>query len=632
MRIARGRPNGRFKKAAELLKIKPGHPRYKRSRRNTPATATGWPRLRPLAASHTGVVAGRLDPLERLGLRPGRMAVMTAVIVIYLNKTALVIDVRDTGIKVEVLAQGSAVTITGPNNERIEVTPGEQHLKIEYAGLETVTTSFELKKGQRRRIKVSLVDRKLVAELENLPLTLTPPPEGIKQKVASPLAAELQKPALKLTPKTEAAKHEVAVATAPSVPNPANENVAKPAGSLLVVPFSEAAAKTAQQALAQHLQTSVEVTDPLGIKLVLIPPGEFLMGAAAGEKATDEEKPQHKVRITRGFRLSALNHPRTIREVSPGIRLQNAGRATADRRPPHRRSWRTALRLDLQLAEPRIQTGRHRHPVVVVSWHDADAFCEWLTAKTGETYRLPTEAEWEYACRAGTTTRWYCGDDPEGLVKVANVRDASWGRKFGPAQITGDDGFVFTAPVGSYRPNAFGLYDMHGNVFEFVHDWGGAGHYKHSPVDDPPGPDHGTVRISRSGAIDTIRSTPSAAREHRRSVRSLFQPRLPGRPRFERQEDKERKSSREFGEWPVGGALRRSHCQISTKRCAKRWASRCKSKNSIGMKFLLIPPGEFQMGSAESHSETYSSPVHKVRITNPFYLGIYEVTRPSTSG
>ena len=64
--------------------------------------------------------------------------------------------------------------------------------------------------------------------------------------------------------------------------------------------------------------------------------------------------------------------------------------------------------------------------MVVVSWHDADAFCEWLTAKTGETYRLPTEAEWEYACRAGTTTRWYCGDDPEGLVKVANVRDASW--------------------------------------------------------------------------------------------------------------------------------------------------------------------------------------------------------------
>ena len=88
---------------------------------------------------------------------------------------------RDTGIKVEVLAQGSAVTITGPNNERIEVTPGEQHLKIEYAGVETVTTSFELKKGQRRLgIKARSLTESLGAELENLPLTLTPPPERHK--------------------------------------------------------------------------------------------------------------------------------------------------------------------------------------------------------------------------------------------------------------------------------------------------------------------------------------------------------------------------------------------------------------------------------------------------------------------
>ena len=462
-----------LKKAAELLKIKPGHPRAQAIQEKYSGYGNGMAaRLGPLRQVTQAWSQGGWIPWSVLAFGLGACAVMTAVIVIYLNKTALVIDVRDTGIKVEVLAQGSAVTITGPNNERIEVTPGEQHLKIEYAGLETVTTSFELKKGQRRRIKVSLVDRKLVAELENLPLTLTPPPEGIKQKVASPLAAELQKPALKLTPKTEAAKHEVAVATAPSVPNPANENVAKPAGSLLVVPFSEAAAKTAQQALAQHLQTSVEVTDPLGIKLVLIPPGEFLMGAAAGEKATDEEKPQHKVRITRGFRLSACEITRgqfakflresgykTQAEQQPtgGHRIDDRGEPLYDSTC----NWRNpGFKQD------------DRHPVVVVSWHDADAFCEWLTAKTGETYRLPTEAEWEYACRAGTTTRWYCGDDPEGLVKVANVRDASWGRKFGPAQITGDDGFVFTAPVGSYRPNAFGLYDMHGNVFEFVHDWG----------------------------------------------------------------------------------------------------------------------------------------------------------------
>ena len=143
VRIAPGTAHTALKKAAELLKIKHGHPRAQSDPRNTPATATGWPRtfgpLRQVtqAWSQGGSIAWSSWPSAC-----GICTVMTAVIVIYLNEAALVIDVRDTGIKVEVLAQGSAVTITGPNNERIEVTPGEQHLKIEYAGLETVTTSL----------------------------------------------------------------------------------------------------------------------------------------------------------------------------------------------------------------------------------------------------------------------------------------------------------------------------------------------------------------------------------------------------------------------------------------------------------------------------------------------------------
>ena len=93
------------------------------------------------------------------------------------------------------------------------------------------------------------------------------------------------------------------------------------------------------------------------------------------------------------------------------------------------------------------------HPVVNVSWNDAVAFCKWLSRKEGKTYRLPTEAEWEYACRAGTTTRYYSGDDPETLAKVGNVADATSKAKFPDWKYTikASDGYVFTSPVGSVQ-------------------------------------------------------------------------------------------------------------------------------------------------------------------------------------
>jgi formylglycine-generating enzyme required for sulfatase activity len=143
------------------------------------------------------------------------------------------------------------------------------------------------------------------------------------------------------------------------------------------------------------------------------------------------------------------------------------------------------------------------HPVVNVSWNDAVAFCGWISRKEGKSYRLPTEAEWEYACRARTTTRYWCGNDPEKLAEVANTADAGVKARFpggsGPA-IRAKDGYVFTSPVGSFHANPFGLCDMHGNAWQWCADRCGGRYYEQSPVDDPTGPAAGAMRILRGGA------------------------------------------------------------------------------------------------------------------------------------
>jgi formylglycine-generating enzyme required for sulfatase activity len=112
-----------------------------------------------------------------------------------------------------------------------------------------------------------------------------------------------------------------------------------------------------------------------------------------------------------------------------------------------------------------------RSPVVNVSWNDAVKFCQWLSEQEGATCRLPNEAEWEYACRAGTTTRFFNGDDPESLPQVGNVADGTYRAKFNSKYaIRARDGWLFTAPVGQYKANDFGIYDMIGNVGEWCSD------------------------------------------------------------------------------------------------------------------------------------------------------------------
>jgi len=277
------------------------------------------------------------------------------------------------------------------------------------------------------------------------------------------------------------------------------------------------------------LQKRIE--NSLGMKFVLIPAGEFMMGSEESADslalsfpqydrkrfmALGDEAPVHKVRITKTFYLGqhevTVSQFRRFLEASgytpeseadgtggygynPFYAPAKSARGDAFEGRDPKYSWRN----------PGFQQGDD-HPVVNITWNDAVAMCKWLSETEGKTYRLPSEAEWEYAARAGTATRYHTGNDPQSLLKAANVFDAeateNWEKWAGYA-LAGSDGFAFTSPVGSYSPNAFGLYDMHGNVWEWTADWHDDHYYAHSPLDDPKGPVTGTVRVRRGGSWHT---------------------------------------------------------------------------------------------------------------------------------
>jgi formylglycine-generating enzyme required for sulfatase activity len=279
----------------------------------------------------------------------------------------------------------------------------------------------------------------------------------------------------------------------------AKEKAGTTAPPLAVAPFDAAAAKAHQEAWAKHLGVPVEVTNSIGMKLVLIPPGEFMMGSPASERWRSDKDTQYRVRISKPYYLAIYEvtvgqfrsfvETRSYRTTAESDGMGGFGMGTDgkwSRKPEY--TWRSAG--FSQAAD---------HPVMNVSWNDAMAFIEWLSEKEGLLYRLPTEAEWEYACRAGTTTAFHHGDDPEGLAAVGNVADATAKANFPDwlEAIAAADGHVFTAPVGSFRANGFGLHDMHGNVVEWCADW--YGEYPTTQVDDPTGPAIGSLRLCRGG-------------------------------------------------------------------------------------------------------------------------------------
>ncbi len=219
-------------------------------------------------------------------------------------------------------------------------------------------------------------------------------------------------------------------------------------------------------------------TNSIGMKLVLIPAGEFMMGSSDVPRGP-LERPPHKVRITKPFYLGQY-------EVTVGQFRQFV---TESGYTGARDVWKTAF-----------PSQTDDQPVVEVNWDDANAFCDWLSKKEGKEYRLPTEAEWEYACRAGTQTKWTFGDNQ------SELGDYAWFNRNSLSQ---------THPVGQKKPNAWGLYDMHGNVWEWCADWLGAYYYASSPVDDPNGPSSGTNRVLRGGSWVSAATNSRSANRYR---------------------------------------------------------------------------------------------------------------------
>ena len=167
-----------------------------------------------------------------------------------------------------------------------------------------------------------------------------------------------------------------------------------------------------------------------GPEMVVLPTGRFRMGDLDGS-CHSSQRPVHMVTISR--RIAMGQYPVTFEDYDQFM-------AATDAERPNDRGW-----------------GRGRRPVINVNWHDAKAYAAWLSEQTGKRYRLPSESEWEYAARAGTETAYSWGDEIG--VNRANGRES--GSKWSDRQ---------TSPVGSFEPNAFGLYDMHGNVREWVED------------------------------------------------------------------------------------------------------------------------------------------------------------------
>ena len=364
----------------------------------------------------------------------------------------------------------------------------------------------------------------------------------------------------------------------------------------LTPPFSESMAKETQSALAKSLNRQVEEKNDIGngikLEMVLIPAEKFLMGSPTTEVGRNDSETQHEVKITQPYYLGKY-------EVT-------------------QEQWEEVMR-----GNPSATKGA-KLPVTIVSWEDCQEFIKKLNAKTNHDYRLPTEAEWEYACRAGTVTAYSFGD----RITKSNS-NSKFGTSRGKAVL-----------VGSFKANGFGLFDMHGNVWEWCEDWFGA--YASGTVTAPKGPGMGEYRVLRGGSFL------SPEWRARSSSRGNF-----GKPTYKLNGDVGFRLAitaniKNVAAPPVPksnpaavtpatvGQLVSPFNETKAKERQKEIAMSLQKKveevvnlgNGVSLDLVLIPAGKFVMGSPTTEvGRDFWELQHEVTLTKPYYMGKYEVTQ-----
>jgi formylglycine-generating enzyme required for sulfatase activity len=340
--------------------------------------------------------------------------------------------------------------------------------------------------SRRRRVSFSTVIGVSAAVLLGVVLVV-----GLFARRQTPRVAESSN-AAKPKPTAEAASPAsnampVATASAPPPPTPAEQTAAPSA------PAEAAAKPPAESASREKPPVSLpgkRLNNSIGMQFVLIPAGEFWMGSTQEEidwalneaQALNDagilaripgEAPRHRVKITRPFYMSVYEVTQSqFEQVLKSDRSSTAPDDEESKEPTSSDAGRLGVRK--------------------VSWNAAARFCKTLSLLPGERavqreYRLPTEAEWEYAARAGSTTKWSFGDVPAAMEDHGWFKSNAGGRRH---------------PVGQKAPNAWGLYDMHGNMWEWCSDWYDGKYYRDSPASDPTGPASGSTRVLRGGAWD----------------------------------------------------------------------------------------------------------------------------------
>ena len=346
-----------------------------------------------------------------------------------------------------------------------------------------------------------------------------------------------------------------------------------------------------------------------GLKYVWIPPGTYMMGCSPGDTTgVETEKPSHPVTITKGFWMS-----QTQVTVAAYERFALETARSMPPAPTYNPGWTNKTL-----------------PMVCATWEEALAYCQWAGG------RLPTEAEWEYAARAGTTEYFYGT-----LDEIAWHVDNSGRERLDGTKIWNEDRENYnkrvtengnsTHEVGQKRPNSFGLYDIIGNVLEWVNDFFGENYYQNSDPQDPPGPASGDKRVLRGGAYDfvpwyqRVSSRFVAAPESRYlnlGIRCIWEPDWPA------------PESRSEPPEPAAAPAPAPPAQppatpVETPKQESAWAPQPVKENlKDRLKYIWVPPGTFQMGASPGDSEAFDmeKPAHQVTLTKGFWIGQTPVT------